>query len=78
MFLLFSIYVLSRFSLVQLFVNLWTVACPGTSDSPGKNTGLGCHAPPPGDPPDPGIKPASLLSLALAGGFFTTSTTWEA
>ena len=28
--------------------------------------------------PDPGIKPVSLVSLALAGRFFTTSTTWEA
>ena len=27
---------------------------------------------------DPGIKPSSLVSPALAGGFFTTSTTWEA
>ena len=27
--------------------------------------------------PDPGIEPASLMSPALAGGFFTTSTTWE-
>jgi len=34
--------------------------------------------PPPGDLPDPGIKPASLMSPALAGGLFTTSTTWEA
>ena len=31
-----------------------------------------------GDVPDPGIEPASLASPALAGGFFTTSTTWEA
>ena len=31
-----------------------------------------------GDLPDPGIEPESLTSLALAGGFFTTSTTWEA
>ena len=31
-----------------------------------------------GDLPNPGIKPASLPSPALAGGFFTTSTTWEA
>ena len=30
-----------------------------------------------GDLPDPGIKPASLKSLALAGGLFPTSTTWE-
>ena len=29
------------------------------------------------DLPKPGIKPASLLSSALAGGFFTTNTTWE-
>ena len=26
----------------------------------------------PGYPPDPGIKPVSLISLALAGGLFTT------
>ena len=31
-----------------------------------------------GDLPDPGIKPVSLTSPALAGGFLTTSTTWEA
>ena len=34
--------------------------------------------PPPGDLPDPGIEPVSLKSPALAGGFFTTSATWEA
>ena len=34
--------------------------------------------PPLGDLPDPGIKPASLTSPTLAGGFFTTSATWEA
>ena len=27
--------------------------------------------------PDPGIEPASLMSLALAGRFFTASATWE-
>ena len=36
-------------------------------------SGLPC--PPPGDLPDPGIEPASLMSPALAGGFFTTSST---
>ena len=36
-------------------------------------SGLSC--PPPGDLPDPGIKPASLMSPALAGRFFTTSAT---
>ena len=34
--------------------------------------------PPPGDPPDPGIELTSLQSHAVAGGFFTTSATWEA
>ena len=31
--------------------------------------------PPPGDLPDPGIKPLSLMSPALDGGLFTTSAT---
>ena len=39
-------------------------------------SGLPC--PPPGDLPNPGIEPTSLKSPALAGGLFTTSTTWEA
>ena len=34
--------------------------------------------PPLGDLPDPGIEPASLMSPASAGGFFTTSATSEA
>ena len=38
-------------------------------------SGLPC--PPPGDPPDPGIEPTSLLFPALTGGFFTTRATWE-
>ena len=54
--------------------------CP--QNSPGKNTGVGCcfvlqvifltqgsNL--------PGIEPVSPASLALAGGFFTTSATWE-
>ena len=32
---------------------------------------------PPGDLPDQRIEPTSPESLALAGGFFTTSTAWE-
>ena len=39
-------------------------------------SGLPC--PPPGDLPDPEIEPTSPVSPALAGGFFTTSTIWEA
>ena len=37
----------------------------------------GLPRPPPADLPNPGIKPTSYTSLALAGGFFTTSATWE-
>ena len=33
--------------------------------------------PSPGDLPDPGIKPTSLISPALAGRFFITSATWQ-
>ena len=39
-------------------------------------SGLPC--PPPGDLPNPGIEPTSPSSPALAGGFLTTSATWEA
>ena len=38
----------------------------------------GLPFPPPGDLPDPGIKPVSLLLPALAGGLLTTGTTREA
>ena len=34
--------------------------------------------PPPGDLLDPGIEPASFMSPALTGRFFTTGATWEA
>ena len=37
----------------------------------------GLPRPPPGDLTDPESKPTSLMSPALAGGFFTISTTWE-
>ena len=53
---------------------------PGSSvhaDSPGKNWN-GWSCPPPEDLPNSGIKPTSLRSPPLAGGFFTTSATWEA
>ena len=47
---------------------------PGSSvHSPGKNTGVACHALLQGTFPTPGIEPMSLLSPALAGEFYTTS-----
>ena len=45
---------------------------------PGQEYWSGLPFPSPGDLPDPGIEPASPTSSALAGGFFTTSTTWQA
>ena len=54
---------------IQLFATPWTVA-PEVFLSKGFSS--------PGDFPDPGIKPKCLMSPVLAGGFFTTSTTWEA
>ena len=67
-------------SRVQLFVTPWTVACqaPPSMGLFRQEYWSGLPCPPPGNQPDPGIKPVSLTSSALAGGFFTTSTTWEA
>ena len=52
-------------------LQLARLLCPW--NSPGKNTGLGCHFPLQGNLPDPRIKPASLAFPALAGRFFTTA-----
>ena len=38
----------------------------------------GLPFPSPGEVPNPEIKLTSLMSPALASGFFTTSATWEA
>ena len=47
--------------------------CPW--DSVDRNTGVGCHALLQGISFKPGMEPASLVSPAVAGGFFTTSAT---
>ena len=65
---------------VQLFVNPWTVAhqAPLSVEFSRQEYWSGLPFPPPGDPPNPGIKPESPASPALAGGSFTTYATWEA
>ena len=70
---------LSHFSHV-LRVTLWTAArqAPLSTGFSRQEYWSALPCPPLGDLPDPGIEPVSLASLALAGGFFTTSTTWEA
>ena len=64
-------------SCVQLFAILWTVACqaPLSMRFSRQEYWSELPCPPPGDLPNPGIKLTCLLSLALAGGFFTTSAT---
>ena len=72
--------VLSRFSHVWLCVTLWTVALQAPLSMGFSRQGYwsGLPWPSPGDLPDPRIEPLSLMSPALAGEFFTASTTWEA
>ena len=62
---------------VPLLAIPWTVACQDllSMEISRQEYWSELPFPSPGDLPDPGIKPASP---ALAAGFFTTSTSWEA
>ena len=66
-------------SIVSDFATLWTVACQASLSMrfSKQEYWSGLPFPSPEDLPDPGIKPTSLMSPALAGGFFPTSATWE-
>ena len=61
---------------VQLFATPWTAArqAPLSMIFSKQEYWSGLPFSPPGDLPDPGIEPVSLVSPALAGGFFTTAT----
>ena len=61
------------------FVTIWTVVCqaPLFMELSRQEYQSGLPCPPPGDLPNPEIKPMSITSPALARSFFTTSTTWE-
>ena len=63
-------------SCVPSFVTLWTVAChtPLSVGFPRQEVWSELSLPIPGDLPNLGIEPVSLLSPALAGRFFTTMT----
>ena len=71
---------LSRFSHVQLFATLRTVAhqAPLSMGLSQQEFCSGLPRPLPGDLPDPGIESISLMSPALADRFFTTGATWDA
>ena len=61
-------------SCVRLFVTPWTVACqtPLSVEFSRQEYWSELPFPSPGDLPDLGIKPTSLVPPALAGRFFTT------
>ena len=65
---------------VRFFVTLWTLAhqAPLSMGFSRQEYWSGWPCPPPGDLPDPGLEPESLMSPASTGGFSITSTTWEA
>ena len=71
---------LSYLSCVRLFETLWTVVsqAPLSMGFSRQEYWNGLPFPPPGGSSQTEIKPASLMSPALAGGFFATSVTWEA
>ena len=64
----------SCFSHVLFFATLWTVVyqAPLSMGFSKQEYWSGLPCPPPGDLPNSGIEPTSLVSPALAGGFFTT------
>ena len=71
---------LSHFICVWFFETLWTVGRQAPLSMGFSRHGYWSEfpGPSPGDLPDPGMEPTSLMSPALAGGFFTTSSIWEA
>ena len=79
-FSIWELCMLSSFSHIQLFATLWTMArqAPLSVRFFRQEYWQGLPCPPPRDLPDPGIEPATLRSPAFAGGFFTTSASWEA
>ena len=72
--------VLNCFIHTRLFAPLWPVAWQASLSMGILQARMleWVAMPSPGDLPDPVMEHASLASPALAGGFFTTTTTWKA
>ena len=80
LFILKSVWMLSRSSHVLLFAEGVAYSPPGFSvhgDSPDKIPGVGCHALLQGIFPTQRLNLCLIMSPALAGGFFTSNITWE-
>ena len=77
---IFTMWCVQLLNHVQLFATPWTVAhkSPLPMEFSRQEYLRRVPFPTPEDLPNPGIKPTSLTSPALAGRFFTTSATWEA
>ena len=77
-----AILIRGRASLVTSVVSdsetIWTAAhqAPVSMGLSWQEYWSGLRCPSPGNLPNPGIEPISLMSPALAGGFFTTRATW--
>ena len=73
-----NVCLLSLFSHIRLFETLWTISCQAPQSMGfSKECWSGLPCSPPGDLPSPGIELVSSGTPALAGGFFTISTTWK-
>ena len=72
--------VLNCFSHTPLFATPWTVAhqAPLSMGFSRQEYWSWLPCPSPGELPNLGMEPVSLLSPLSAGRFFTTSATWEA
>ena len=78
--LLIVLYIVVCSVVSNSFAIPWTIGHQASlsMEFPGEEYWNGLPLPTPGDLPAPGIEPTSLVSPALASGFFTTSATQEA
>ena len=67
-------FLFNHYAMSESFATPWTAACPGSSVQAGILEWVAALCP--WGLPAPGLEPASLMSPALAGGCFTTSTTY--
>ena len=77
---MFQVLCVQLLSCVRFFMTPWTVAlqAPLSMGFPRQEYWSGLPFPPSGDLPDPGIKPASLVSHCIDTRILYYCTTWEA